>query len=305
MRCKTTVVLVLMSIVLASCTSTQQDGNKVSADPYLGQEPPGSIPDVFAPGVVSTDTAFETGITLAPDGKEIFFTRRVPGTSENRIHHMKIENGVWISPQLSPFSDGSRESGPNFSPDGLRIFFNSRRPLPDGIMTGHEMNVWQVCKVNGSWTESEVLGPPVSNYKPMSATEAESGNIYFTGNIERGIYRAMCDSGTFREPVRLPDDINGLNWAGHPFIDPEERYLIFDSDVDQKGTKNLFISFRSGQDEWSPAFSINEHLQFANHAAIPHVSPDGKYLFFSSRGDIYWVRASFLENLEPKEGLTD
>ncbi|UCC43737.1 MAG: hypothetical protein JSU65_11510 [Candidatus Zixiibacteriota bacterium] len=145
----------------------------------------------------------------------------------------------------------------------------------------------------------------MSNYKPMFVTETKGGTIYFTGNTERGIYRAECDSGTIREPVRLPHCINGLNWAGHPFVDPEERYLLFDSNVDLKGTKNLFISFRSAQDEWSPAFNINDYLQFPNHAAIPHVSPDGNYLFFSSRGDIYWVQASFLESLKPKDGFTD
>ena len=218
---------------------------------------------------------------------------------------MKYENGVWTIPRLSPFSDGSRESGPNFSPDGLRIFFNSRRPLPHGVATGHEMNVWQIRKVNGYWTDGEVIGPPVSNYKPMFVTETKEGTIYFTGNIERGIYTAKCDSGTFREPVRLPDTINGLNWAGHPFVDPEERYLIFDSNVDQKGTKNLFLSFRSAQDEWCPALNINDYLRFPNHAGIPHVSPDGKYLFFSSEGDIYWVHASFLEDLKPREGFKD
>jgi hypothetical protein len=298
-------VALLFFFILISPIGAQQNDCPKPTGLYLGQKPPETTPEVFAPGIVSTDTTFETGITFAPDGKEVFFTRRVPGTSENRIHHIRFENGIWTRPRLSPFSDGNRESEPNFSPDGLRIFFNSRRPLPDDVTTGHEMNVWQVRRVNGSWTESEVLGPPVSNYRPMFVTETKDGTIYFTGNIDRGIYRAKSVSGTFLEPERLPDCINGLNWAGHPYIDPEGRYLIFDSNVDQKGTKSLFISFRSAQDEWSPAFNVNEYLRVPNHAAIPHVSPDGKYLFFSSRGDIYWVIASFLEDLEPKEGLTD
>ena len=31
------------------------------------------------------------------------------------------------------------------------------------------------------------------------------------------------------------------------------------------------------------------------------VSPDGKYLFYSNKGDIYWVDAKFIAELKPKD----
>jgi hypothetical protein len=31
----------------------------------------------------------------------------------------------------------------------------------------------------------------------------------------------------------------------------------------------------------------------------PAVTPDGKYMFFIGRGDIYWVDAAFIEKLRP------
>ena len=43
--------------------------------PYLGQDPPGLEPEVFAPGIVSTRWGQEFGITFSPDGKEVYFTR--------------------------------------------------------------------------------------------------------------------------------------------------------------------------------------------------------------------------------------
>jgi hypothetical protein len=36
-------------------------------------------------------------------------------------------------------------------------------------------------------------------------------------------------------------------------------------------------------------------------AGYAMLSPDGKYLFFSAGGDIYWVSAKIIEDLRPKE----
>ncbi|MEE9443495.1 MAG: hypothetical protein V3V99_12590 [candidate division Zixibacteria bacterium] len=241
------------------------------------------------------------GITISPDGKEILFTRRLEGTKQNRIYYMKYENGYWLKPQLSPFSDGNRESEANFSPDGKTIFFNSRRPLPANITTNNQMNVWFVQKEDGVWKESKVLGPPVSDMKPMFVTQAKDGTIYFTGNIDRGIYKAEYRAGEYAQPERLPDEINGRNWAGHPFIDPDEKFILFDSNIDQEGTKNLYISFGNEQGSWSPSININKYIDFPKHAAIPHITFDGEYLFFSSEGDIYWICAKIIEDLKPKK----
>ena len=94
------------------------------------------------------------------------------------------------------------------------------------------------------------------------------------------------------------DTINSRNWAGHPFIHPEEHYILFDSNVDEKGTKNLYVSFMGDKGEWSESINMNHHFNFPEHAAIPHVSFDGKYLFLSSRGDIYWVDAKIIQRLK-------
>lgn len=42
---------------------------------YFGQKPPGLIPELFAPGIVSTEEYLETVVTFLPDMKELSFTR--------------------------------------------------------------------------------------------------------------------------------------------------------------------------------------------------------------------------------------
>ncbi|MDH4156459.1 MAG: hypothetical protein OEW00_04190 [candidate division Zixibacteria bacterium] len=293
--------VILLSASLVSCANGQEGDFLVLNGPYLGQEPPRKTPEIFAPGVISTDSAHEFAITFAPNGKEILFTRRIEGVVGNRIYYMKCEDGIWESPRLSPFSDGNSELEPNFAPDGKTIFFNSWRPLPESAETGNEMNVWLVRHENGAWIISGVLGSPVSDLNPVFVTQTRDSTIYFTGNVNRGIYRAECESGEYRMWERLPDEINNRYWAGHPFIDPDERYILFDSNVDSLGTKNLFISFRTEPGKWSSSVNVNELLGFPNHTAMPHVTIDRRFLFFSSNGDIYWVSASFLEDLKEKQ----
>jgi hypothetical protein len=292
---------ILLFILSTPCIKARQDDSPVLRGPYLGQKSPGKTPKIFAPGVISTDSANEFGISFAPDGKEILFTRRIEGVVGNRIYYMKCENGTWQSPRPSPFSDGNTELEPNFTPDGKSIFFNSWRPLPESAKTGNEMNVWLVRKETGVWKVSGVLGPPVSDLNPVYVTQTRDSTIYFTGNVNRGIYRAECESGEYRKWERLPEEINNRYWAGHPFVDPDERYILFDSNVDSLGTKNLFISFRMEPGIWSPSVNVNEHLGFSNHAGQPHVTFDGQFLFFRSKGDVYWVNASFLKDLRPKQ----
>ena len=68
-------------------------------------------------------------------------------------------------------------------------------------------------------------------------------------------------------------------------------------------TGKLFICFRNKDGSWSKAVDFGEDMDFGICASL---SPDGKYLFFSSTGgipgnkaDIYWVSAKIIETLRP------
>ncbi len=70
-----------LCVVTAACSpmySDDQVGVQTSVmpelrGPYLGQEPPGFEPRLFAPGVVSTGLATRD-IAITPDGNELYFS---------------------------------------------------------------------------------------------------------------------------------------------------------------------------------------------------------------------------------------
>jgi len=87
-----TLVMILMAGWLASAQSIPPDSL------YLGQTPPGSTPQVFAPGIVSLPGRFEYGITISPAGDEMMFT--LGNWPNKRTMIMKYENNHWTLPAL-------------------------------------------------------------------------------------------------------------------------------------------------------------------------------------------------------------
>jgi len=69
-------ILMLIAVI---CVNTQVNDFEQLTGPYFGQKPPGMIPEIFAPGIVSSTEATEYGITFSPDGKEFYFNRNGVG----------------------------------------------------------------------------------------------------------------------------------------------------------------------------------------------------------------------------------
>ena len=60
---------------------------------YLEQEVPGSVPKVFAPGLVSLNDRFEFGSFFSKDGKEFYYAVDSAGKAE--IRFMQFKNDQW------------------------------------------------------------------------------------------------------------------------------------------------------------------------------------------------------------------
>lgn len=271
--------------------------------PYLGQKPPGKSPEIFAPGLISTQDGHEFGITISNDGNEIYFTRRIPGEIGNRIYSYKNDNGKW-QVQLPPlFGWEGMEMEPNFSPDENRIYFVSRRPIPAEVPDNGFLVTWYSDKIGGNWSESKMIGSPILDVGTMFLTQSSHGSIFFTGKVPgqeggQGIHMSKTNGDDFEPPVYLPEVINGFNNAGHPYVAPDESYMIFDYNIDGGSAKNMMISFIS-KGSWSKPINISKYIENSN-ALTAFASFDRKYFFFSSGGNIYWVDASFIEELRPK-----
>lgn len=274
--------------------------------PYLGQKPPGLIPKVFAPGIISTQKT-QGYPSFTASSKEFYFFCSQRG---GWLYMKRIKN-TWQPPAIIPFSIEYGFWEANVTADGSKLLFCTKHPYKKSKDSG-DVDLWMMERKEGVWQEPVPLNPAVnSNRHEAFPTLAKSGNLYFFRNCEgkRGceILVSKYINGAFAPPKILGPSINTPKHECDPFIDPDERYLIY-CVRDRKGgfgNNDLYVSFKTNHDTWIKSINIGPKINSQAEEITPHVSTDGKYLFFSSNRegnyDIYWVDTKIIEELKPKD----
>ena len=296
---KTLKVILCNTILLGTCllSQTAKQGFPVLKGPYLGQKPPGMTPEIFAPGIVSTDMYNHCTVSISPDGKEIYWAM-APLDAPRRIYFSKIANGTWTRPEIIEFTRSDDGDCPVLSPDGKKLFFNSNRPLPQG--TARRERIWCTERTAAGWGAPFPLGPEINDeHLHWQVSVDAKGNLYF-GSERAGskgrddVFMAEFVNGAYRKPVSLGREIDSVDHEGNPFIAPDGSYLIF-----SREGSGLWISYRKNGGSWAEARNMGDVFK---SAACPYVSPDQKYLFFLKMGqgfnDIWWVDARIIQSLE-------
>lgn len=303
-----------------------------SQEPYLGQTPPGLTPELFAPGVVSTD-AVELNSVFTPDGREFFFTRLIEGPEESEgypgktrpiLFHMVFDNGEWSEPQplrLFPDAPHAMAADMSVSPDGRRLYFMGSHPV-DAKSERSNLNLWVSRRTDGEWSVAEPLPAPVNTEaNEIYSSVVADGSLYFNSNrpteARSNLYRAQRQAeGGFAEPVNVGSSVNGELWVGDTFVASDESYMVLTTvRPGGYGSGDLYVSFRNTDGNWGEPVNLGPEINSDILDYCPMVTPDGKFLFFSRRrsdppdggwpnvveGDVYWIDAAVIERLRPAE----
>lgn len=203
---------------------------------------------------------------------------------------MRQVEGRWTSPEVVPFSGRFSDADPFVSPDGRRLYFVSRRPADPAGTAEKDWDIWFVERDGSRWGEPRNLGAPVNTPRPeMYVSVTRDGTVYYHSNREDSagemdIYRSRLVDGRHQEPENLGPMVNSAFNEWDPFVAPDESYVIFTSSgrPDDLGRGDMYISFRTKDGAWSPAKNMGRPVNSAAFDYCPTLSPDGKYLFFSS-----------------------
>ncbi|HLJ89659.1 MAG TPA: hypothetical protein VKZ53_22810 [Candidatus Angelobacter sp.] len=280
------------------------DHNREAPVPYRVSEKV-QKPRIFGEGVIST-VADEIGGAFSPDGTEFYFSQLSPYTTLPRLGLMcvsRYRQGHWNTPEVLPFSGRYLDYPPKFDKSGKRMLFASSRPLPDGSRGA--IRIWEVEKTPDGWSQPQPLPPPIN--KPDSYWNADpsltsDGTLYFSSDREgRGslhIYRARFVDGKYAEPEKLGREINSEFTDYQPYVSPDEKLLLFTSVGSEVPPFNhrpeeltgggrpyargdLYVSYNH-QGKWSVARHLEHNINTIAEEEFPFLSPDGRYLFFSS-----------------------
>lgn len=297
---------------------------------YLGQEIPGEKPELFAPGIISTGMS-ERDTAISPDGKQIYYSVQM-GQVWAIVHVRETMDDVWTKPEVATFSGHYQDIEPFFAPDGGRLYFVSNRPISAGDEAKKDYDIWYVDRDGDGWSEPVNIGAPVNtDANEFYPAVTNDGTIYWTATYEGGsedIHRSRLVDGTYSGRETLGEAINTQGYEFNAYVSPDESFLIFSSARrGDLGGGDLYISFRMGDGSWTPALNMGGEVNSTSLDYCPFVSPDGKYIFFSSRrtavkpypeggvsyadletmqlapqngqGDIYWISSAMLQRLRP------
>ncbi len=311
--CRFIILIAFLSSVLPifSCSAHQHDFPALKG-PYLGQKPPGMTPELFAPGIVSTEDN-EVSYGFFNDGTLFFFDRTSADLEEwtPAVYRMELKDGKWTRPNASPYQGKPWYHYYTEAPEGEQVYFAWKGSLGDRTSSA-DINIWRVRKTAKGWAEPSKLPSPVNSSDIDSyPSVTDNGTLYFFSYREEGfgghdIYRSLRTKGKHTMVENLGAPINTECDELDPFIASDESFLIFCSKtLDGYGGFDLYIAFKKRDGKWTTPVNMGEGINTSAHDWIPYVTPDGKYFFFNSNRsgnwDIYWVDASVIEILRPED----
>lgn len=289
--------LISLNIVFAQENVENDFSFPLLKGPYMGQNPPGLIPEPFALGIISKD-GWEVEGVFAPGMNEFYFTLNRNEYTNPRVESFRPtvigfrqENNVW-----KKFTEFKRKGEITFSPNGKRM---------------HMAKGYKDRTPNG-WSERKILGP-MFNRKDWGimrlSASAKETYVFDDYKNKNAIRMSIIKDGKRQEPKLMGPVVNSGKMTAHPFIAPDESYLIWDSEREGGyGDSDLYISFRQKDGSWGSAINMGDTVNTGKWDAYATVTPDGKYIFFNrdidgedgDNTDIYWVDAKIIETLRPK-----
>ncbi|KJZ02692.1 PD40 domain-containing protein [Pseudoalteromonas piscicida] len=292
-------LLTLLFLNLSGCSMNHaEDKTNVKESMYFGEQPPGLVPKIFEPKIVSPNGEFESG-TFTPDMQSFYFTKAIGEDKKRGFFVIHKENNQWGKASETDLH------WPQFSYDGNKMFIGK-------MYREREGGGWSEPKSPGAFIEHMAHGRSVS----------ASGTYYFTGYKKRGVVGALYYSrlinGQYEEPIKLRDDMNQGEYIAGSMIAPDESYLIWSVQrAEGFGQSDLYISFKEQDGTWSNVVNMGTAINTEKQESSPQFSPDGKYFFFIRgawhvngsgkrvyEGKQYWVDIQLIKNLKLKSEFT-
>ncbi|MGH1384613.1 hypothetical protein [Kordia sp.] len=271
---------------------------------YIGQKTPSLTPEIFAPDLISKKSEYEFGSVFNKAATAFYYG--VDTGNNTEIRFTELVGNKWSKPKTILSSQKYGFNDPFLSPDEKRLYFISQRSL-DGKGAKNDHDIWYVEKIGEKWSEPINASSNINTKNDeYYISFTENGTMYFSSNKGNSknrqksfdIYYSEYKDGKFQEAVVLSEAINTKYYEADVFIDPKEQYIIFCANRPKGlGRGDLYISFKNTDGTWTKSINMGTKINTKGHELCPFVSSDGKYFFYTSNQDIYWVSTKVFDEL--------
>ena len=305
-------ICLLLLILPLFSRNTKKDNWPILKGPYLGQKPPGKIPEIFAPGIVSTANYTEVLDIYITNKWRIHFYRDLPTRTLELTTELK--NGKWTSPSHAMYFTGPNYPELLLIPDEKMIAIAANRSIEGGEVSPNGFDIWIAQETNDGGHLVRWLGPEINSKRHDSwPSMTKDGTIYFYSDREGGmggsdIYKTKLINGKYLKVENIGAPVNTKYGEADPYVAQDESYIVFCSASPHRkrfGKADLFVIFKQQDDSWSEPLNMGSAINTAENEDRPMLTTDGKYMFFSRENhgtlDIYWVSTKIIDELKPKE----
>lgn len=232
------------------------------------------------PGINTSDPEYFPTITI--DGKTILFTRRI---HDERVPQIKMQEDFYISHLNDRNMWGIAEP----MPVNVNTVLNEGAPT---ISADGRSLIFVAC--------SDFSGD--NNYGE-NRTGRGSCDMFFTKKL----------GSRWTDPINLPGNVNSPTWESQPSLSADGKTLYFVRRVSKRGdpvNSDIFVSRLMDNGQWSTPTPLPKHINSPLQEESVLIHPDGKTLYFASRGhigmggsDIYVTRLDAKGNWSTPENL--
>ncbi|MGB0882265.1 MAG: OmpA family protein [Vicingaceae bacterium] len=185
---------------------------------------------------------------------------------------------------------------PVISADESTLIFTSRRPGGNSNEEAFDGGFFEDIYIsqkdkNNQWEQAELIGGGINTpaHDASSSISADGQKLYIYRSKKNGktgiILESYLNGSDWELPVPLNENINSKDWVSSVSVTSDEQRLYFTSNKKGGyGGKDIYVSEKDEDGTWGIAQNLGPEVNTSQDEESPFIHPDGKTLFFSSKG---------------------